>query len=118
MLRLESYRQIENHCWVWKGYRDRKGYGQVWYKGRAHWTHRLAYAAYVGEIPEGVTVDHVCHNPGCFNPEHLALETLSNNSRMNQYHDRYRNAKRDNWPPGYGPKSDESGEGEAQQPPA
>ncbi|MDO8389701.1 MAG: HNH endonuclease signature motif containing protein [Actinomycetota bacterium] len=37
--------------------------------------HRFAYAAFVGDIPEGMEIDHTCRDRGCVNPEHLELVT-------------------------------------------
>ena len=67
-------------CWLFTGYCDSKGYGQLWYQGRARWAHRISYAAFNGPIPDGLTVDHTCHNPSCVNPEHLRLATMAENT--------------------------------------
>jgi len=32
-----------------------------------------------GEIPEGILIDHICHNISCVNPEHLRLATNKQN---------------------------------------
>lgn len=67
-------------CWVWMGPVDKGGYarcGSVWR------IHRNAYEIWVGPIPDGLTIDHTCHNadetcPGgicihrrCLNPGHM-----------------------------------------------
>ena len=67
-------------CWDWQGYTDRKGYGQINVAGKAHWAHRISYAAFEGEIPEGMTVNHRCARPGCINPEHLELMSNAENA--------------------------------------
>jgi len=67
-------------CWIWKGCKHHKdGYGQIWYDGKARQVHRVSYAIFNGEIPDGMTVDHTCFNPACCNPEHLTLMTHSEN---------------------------------------
>ena len=68
-------------CWEWNGARDHKGYGQLKVGKRAQWTHRLAYACLVGDIPPDMTVHHTCANTCCWNPEHLQLLSKAENSK-------------------------------------
>lgn len=67
-------------CWLWTGYVDRKGYGQFRLPGRAVWAHRFAYEAMIGELPDGMTVGHMCCCPSCVNPDHLEPQTRSENT--------------------------------------
>jgi len=61
-------------CWEWQGCRHYKdGYGQIKYRGKTLQVHRVAYALYIGEIPGGMTVEHLCKNRLCCNPAHLRL---------------------------------------------
>lgn len=83
-------------CWRWSGAIHRaSGYAAFAAEGgRQMYAHRWAYEHYVGPIPEGHTVDHVCHNedatcPGgpeclhrqCANPEHLRAVPQRDNVR-------------------------------------
>lgn len=43
--------------------------------------YRFAYEHFVGPIPEGLELDHLCRNPGCVNPEHLEPVTHGENTR-------------------------------------
>jgi hypothetical protein len=43
--------------------------------------HRAAWAAVNGQIPEGMTVDHLCKNRRCVNPDHLRLLPNYENAR-------------------------------------
>ena len=66
-------------CWIWAGHRNRKGYGQFWMQGRAHWAHRVSYAAFNGPIEAGQHIDHKCRNTSCCNPDHLqAIDPATN----------------------------------------
>lgn len=67
-------------CWEWAAFRDHKGYGKFtsWPSGEQY-AHRISYIIHAGSIPEGMLVDHICHNAGCVNPEHLRLATPKQN---------------------------------------
>jgi len=60
-------------CRVWNGYKDDDNYGQIKYKGKAYWVHRISYAVNNGDIPDGDTIDHKCFNRPCIEGEHLQL---------------------------------------------
>lgn len=66
-------------CWVWTGTCVSTGYGQFWDGGKMVRAHRLSYAWTNGEIPEGMQVDHRCHDRSCVRPEHLRLVTNAQN---------------------------------------
>jgi len=40
-----------------------------------------AYEDWYGPIPEGMQVNHLCHNPKCYNVEHLYAGTQAENMR-------------------------------------
>ena len=75
----------ETGCWEWQKCTDEHGYGKIWYKGKSHWVHRIAYALFKGAIADDMTVDHShdagCRSRACCNPEHLETMTLSENSK-------------------------------------
>ncbi len=68
-------------CLTWTG-SIRKGgaYGQVWWHGRMHGAHRIAWTLAKGPIPAALWVLHSCDNPPCVNPDHLWLGTASDNA--------------------------------------
>ncbi len=63
-------------CWPWVGGRISGGYGSVNFDG-----HRAALALSGALLPPGSVVRHLCDNPPCCNPAHLAVGTQSDNIR-------------------------------------
>lgn len=81
-------RVVEHGCWLWTGDKDRGGYGRtsVGRRGeaRTRLLHRLAYTAFVGQIPNGLFLDHFrypdsCIGPACFRPDHTRPVTTREN---------------------------------------
>ena len=71
----------ESGCWEVRGGKHPAGYGKVSHNNVTTSTHRLAYEAWVGPIPEGLLIRHRCDNPPCINPDHLETGTLQDNAR-------------------------------------
>lgn len=73
-------------CWEWTGgANERDGsYGRIHHGSdqpkKRYLVHRLAYELLVGPIPAGMTLDHLCRNSRCVNPDHLEPVTLAENS--------------------------------------
>jgi HNH endonuclease len=68
---LRHLRPADDGCIEFTGKRQQDGYGQITVNGRSIVAHRVAYEFYVGPIPDGLVLDHLCRNPGCVNPAHL-----------------------------------------------
>jgi len=71
-------------CLIWTGYLDSGGYGRVGFKKKSHPVHRLLWHHYVGPIPEGLVLDHLCKNPSCANIEHMEVVTNEENIARGQ----------------------------------
>lgn len=93
-------------CWPWTGQIDPQGYGRLSFtdplvpkseprrlREKRFGAHRCSYEHYVGPIPTGLTLDHVCHSRDtdcaggprcphrrCVNPDHLEPVTSAVNT--------------------------------------
>jgi hypothetical protein len=68
-------------CWNWVGSISNHGYGRININKKVCFAHRVAYEMSVGEIPEGLVIDHLCRNPRCVNPRHLEPVSQGENIR-------------------------------------
>lgn len=73
-------KSFDGDCWLWDGLQDPKGYGLFCH----FYAHRVAYTLHRGDIPAGMTLDHLCRNKWCVNPSHLEVVSFSENSRRGQ----------------------------------
>lgn len=75
----------ESRCHRWQGCRSSDGYGQIKVDGAKLYVHRVAYALFVGDLIDGMHIDHVrargCRHRDCWNPEHLEQVTPQENAR-------------------------------------
>lgn len=80
---LEMFTErVEKHpdgCWHWTGPVDRSGYAVFRAHGKRFRGHRWAYEHFVGPIPAGLVIDHLCRVHGCVNPAHLEPVTNREN---------------------------------------
>ena len=81
--RLTSRYQIDPQtgCWLWTGTMMHCGYGQISRHGRNQPAHRAMWEHQHGPIEGKLTIDHLCLNRRCVNPEHMELVTYSVNNR-------------------------------------
>lgn len=70
---------ISGDCWLWKG-KSFDGYGQITRDGQVAGVHRVSYEKYIGPIPEGYEIDHICHTKNCVYPFHLRPVTSKQNA--------------------------------------
>lgn len=71
----------QGDCLVWTGLRNPQGYGQVSWRGKTLSAHRFMWEKHNGPIPEGIEIDHICHNPPCVELKHIRLATRKENAR-------------------------------------
>ena len=81
---------LETGCWLWTGPLMPNGYGA--HRVGPGWpnkaAHRLGYEHYVGPIPDGHQLDHLCRQRNCVNPEHLEPVTPSENTSRQDHAER------------------------------
>ncbi len=74
---LSRINVAESGCWLWTGGITPRGYGY----GKSKHAHRYSYEAFVGPIPDGLEIDHLCRVTSCVNPDHLEPVTQRENQR-------------------------------------
>lgn len=81
--KLDFYSMPEPNtgCWIWTASCSIEGYGHVFMRGRQMMAHRASFEIHKGKIPEGLTIDHLCRNTYCINPDHLEAVPTGVNSR-------------------------------------
>lgn len=80
-------------CWLWTGRLDKDGYGIISINRKNKKVHRVGYEETRGQIPDGHTIDHGCHNRDheccagkgcmhrrCWNPSHIETATSGDNT--------------------------------------
>lgn len=67
----EKYTVDEVGCWRWTGATSPAGYARLLVNRRNTLAHRWSYEQFVGPIPDGLTIDHLCRVRSCVNPAHL-----------------------------------------------
>jgi hypothetical protein len=78
----------ETGCWIWTGYLDADGYGQISDKCKTVRVHKIMYEIKNGPIPIGLLAGHLCddkypidsiENRKCCNPNHISPMTNKEN---------------------------------------
>jgi hypothetical protein len=73
--------KIPGGCWLWTGAITSNGYGGVSINSKYIVAHKISYEYFVGLVPEGLVLDHVCRIRNCVNPspDHLEHVTFQEN---------------------------------------
>jgi hypothetical protein len=89
---LGQTRLDPEHGLVWIGYTNSEGYGCIRVDGRRMGPHRYSYATFVGWIPDGYEIDHLCGRTDCVDPDHLQAVTGYENLRRADLRRKVKNA--------------------------
>lgn len=97
----------EGECWPWKGYINSQGYGRTWVNDKGYYAHRVIFnlaapgvislAAPKSKYDKGFIL-HICDNPICCNPSHMALGDYADNARDRAAKGRSGDFKKDKGP--------------------
>jgi HNH endonuclease len=78
--RIDALTDKSGDCWIWLGSKTDGGYGTIGIAGKNKLVHRVNYERFVGPIPEGLCIDHLCRVRACCNPAHLEAVTYRENN--------------------------------------
>lgn len=73
---------LASPCWITGMKPTQYGYVKIAVPGRKTpaFVHRVTYEHFIGPIPDGLVIDHLCRVKACCNPAHLEPVTSRENS--------------------------------------
>ena len=82
-LLLYSTVDERNGCWLWsRATAGQQGYGRIQLPGSVQkLAHVASYEVFVGPVPIGLELDHLCRQRSCIRPDHLEAVTHAENVR-------------------------------------
>ena len=83
--RLVVHARGEDECWEWPGADSGNGYGRISVDGKTRATHIVMWELFHGKHkPKDKVLDHRCRNRKCFNPHHLRLIPMLDNTLIGE----------------------------------
>lgn len=82
------FKEEKDGCWLWEGVTggSKSTYGYFRPGTRSSdkkiLAHRYAYMIWIGDIPDGMEVHHLCRTPLCVRPSHLLIVTPQRNAEF------------------------------------
>lgn len=85
---VSAVERNDEGCWLWQMHINKYGYGRLSRKkaGDTSLAHRISYEQFVGPIPDGFQIDHLCRVRNCVNPAHLEPVIYVENRRRRAVH--------------------------------
>ena len=84
---LEKIEEDGDH-WMWKGRHNIFGYGNVSFRGKYEYIHRLFFVIFKGNLPYGYDVHHkkLCGRKLCCNPAHMKKLPHEDHAKVTNRH--------------------------------
>jgi len=79
-----AHPDLGSPCWMWQACKTTAGYGNVGWRGKMVYAHRLVFELLARPILAGLELDHLCRVHRCVNPAHLEPVTHAENMRRGQ----------------------------------
>lgn len=74
----------DKECWIWRGAKNPKGYGNFTVRGASISAHVASMAVFCGiNAADGCVLDHRCRVRACINPAHIRVVTTRANVTEN-----------------------------------
>lgn len=84
---INNVEATDDGCWISRYSVGSHGYAQIGWvdkgKTKTVLAHRAAWVHVNGQLPIGMTLDHLCKHRRCVNPDHLRLLSNVENARRN-----------------------------------
>lgn len=72
---VSTHRPDLGPCWIWTGALTDKGYARIRHNKKLIRVHILLYERFIGAVPGGLELDHLCRVKNCVRPEHMEAVT-------------------------------------------
>lgn len=73
-------------CWTWLACKQSGGRAQLRWRGRMESVYVLMYEEFIGPVPPGMILDHVCHNEAALRGECDGGDDCPHHACCNPYH--------------------------------
>lgn len=88
-------------CWNFVSSISHTGSGRFFMNGKCRDAYRVSYELFIGEIPKGHELHHICENRLCVNPDHLKVLTRKDHLKCSPTQIAYMNAHKTHCPQGH-----------------